>query len=327
MAVKEELAQVTLPDIEMAAERIRPLARKTRVESSRLFDEACELRAFFKCENLQRGGSFKIRGAMNFMMSLDAEDRSRGVVTFSSGNHGQAVAMAAAYLHMPATVVMPDDAPRAKIESTKAFGPKIVFYDRLKEDREHIARHIAEATEAILLPSYDHQAIIAGQGTVALELLDQEPELDAIVTPLGGGGLLSGTLIAIKALQPQIKVYGVEPESANDWRQSIELGERVQIDPPDTIADGLRTTIPGNITFPIVRSLVDGILTVSEREIKSTFRFLLTRMKLLIEPSGVVSAAAVFHEKLPDHLSSVGIILSGGNIDPDLIAAICNEKG
>jgi threonine dehydratase len=326
MAVKEKLAQITLQDVEAAAKRIRPLVRETRIDCSRFFNEACELKAFFKCENVQRGGSFKIRGAMNFLMSLTDEDRNCGVVTFSSGNHGQAVAMAAAYLHAPATIVMPYDAPRTKIDSTKAFGPKIVFYDRAHEDREQIAADIADRTGAILVPSYDHPWIIAGQGTAALELLQQKPDLDTIVTPLGGGGLLSGTLVAAKALRPQIKVYGVEPEAANDWEQSMRRGERVQIATPDTIADGLRTTTPGELTYPIVQSMIDGVVTVSEREIKSTFRFLLTRMKILTEPSGVVAAAAVFHEKLPGHLSSVGIILSGGNIDLDLIAAICSEN-
>jgi threonine dehydratase len=316
---------VGLADVIAAAERIKPLAHKTPVETSRLFDEACELRAFFKCENLQRGGSFKIRGALNFLMCLTEEEREQGVVTFSSGNHAQAVAMAAAYLHIPATIVMPTDAPKAKLESTKAYGPGIVFYDRQQENREEIAQQIASETGAVILPSYDHPWIIAGQGTAALELLNEKPDLDAILVPLGGGGLLSGTLVAAKALQPQIRVFGTEPELANDWYQSLQRGERVEIKPPATIADGLRTTVPGEVTFPIVRSMAEGVLTVSEAEIKSTMRFLLTRMKLLTEPSGAVAAAAVFHEKLPGKIHSVGIILTGGNVDLDVLARICGE--
>jgi threonine dehydratase len=325
MSVAEELTQITLRDVENAAVRVSALAHETRIETSRLFDEACEQKTFFKCENLQRGGSFKIRGATNFLMSLSPAERERGVVTFSSGNHAQAVAMAAAHLRVQATIVMPTDAPRAKLESTKAFGPKIVFFDRQREDREAIAGALSESTGAVVLPSYDHPWIVAGQGTAAFELIKQVSGLDAVLTPLGGGGLLSGTLVVLKTLRPDIKVFGVEPELADDWRQSMQRGERVQIQPPATIADGLRTTVPGRVTFPIIRSAVDGILTVSEHEIKSTLRFLLTRLKLLTEPSGVVAAAAVFHDKLPRKFTSVGVILSGGNIDLELLAAICSE--
>jgi len=322
----DQVAQtVALADVRAAAERIKPLAHKTPVETSRLFDEACELKAFFKCENLQRGGSFKIRGALNFLMCLTEEERDQGVVTYSSGNHAQAVAIAAAYLHIPATIVMPTDAPKAKLESTKAYGPGIVFYDRQRANREEIAQQIANETGAVVLPSYDHPWIIAGQGTAALELLEEKPDLDAIVVPLGGGGLLSGTLVVSKALSPNMRVFGAEPELANDWSQSLLRGERIEIAPPPTIADGLRTTVPGEVTFPIVRSMAEGVLTVSEGEIKSTMRFLLTRMKLLTEPSGAVGAATVFHEKLPGKVHSVGIILTGGNVDLDVLARICGE--
>jgi threonine dehydratase len=291
-----------------------------------LFDEESGVSTFFKCENLQRGGSFKIRGASNFIMSLSAEERSRGVVTFSSGNHAQAVAIAAAYLKIPATIVMPADAPKAKLESTRAYGPTIVFHDRHRENREEIARKIAAGSGAILLPSYDHPWIIAGQGTAVLDLLREKPEVDAIVCPLGGGGLLSGTLIAAKALHPEIRVFGVEPAVANDWYLSLKQGERVGIPSPPTIADGLRTTIPGKITFPIVRSLVEEVILVSEEEMKAAVRFVLTRMKLLTEPSGVVAAAAVLHKKLPAGIRSAGVILSGGNVDLDLLAEICGER-
>lgn len=316
---------VTFGDIEAAAERIKILARETPVLTSRLFDHAAGVRAFFKCENLQRGGAFKIRGAANFLLSLAPEERKRGVVTFSSGNHAQAVAIASAHLGVAATIVMPTDAPKAKVESTKAYGPSIVFFDRQKESREEIAARIAEETGSVVLPSYDHPWIIAGQGTAALELLRAHPDLDAMVVPLGGGGLLSGTLIAASELRPEIRVFGVEPELANDWHQSLQRGEPVEIAPPPTIADGLRTPVPGKVTFPIVQQLVESVLTVAEDEIKSTVRFLLSRMKLLAEPSGAVGAAAVLHKKLPSEIKSAGILISGGNVDFDVLAGICQE--
>ena len=315
--------EISLADIESARIRIQALAQKTPVMHSRLFDAASGMEVYFKCENLQRGGAFKIRGALNFLMSLTPAERKRGVVTYSSGNHAQAVAMAAAHLGATATIVMPTDAPKAKLASTQAYNPKIVFFDREREDREAIARRIAAETGAVILPSYDHPWIIAGQGTAALELLEEKPDLDAIVTPLGGGGLLSGTLIAAKALRPGAKVYGVEPELADDWYRSLEAGERIAIAPPATIADGLRTPIPGEITFPIVRALATGVLRVSEEEIKASVRFLLSRMKLLTEPSGAVAAAALLHNKLPANFKSVGVLLSGGNVDLDALAQIC----
>jgi threonine dehydratase len=315
--------EVALEDIKAAAGRIKALARRTPVDHSRLFDAASDTAAYFKCENLQRGGAFKIRGALNFLMSLDGAGRERGVVTFSSGNHAQAVAMAAAHLGTAATIVMPTDAPKAKLASTQAYRPKIVFFDREREDREAIAGRIARETGAVVVPSYDHPWIIAGQGTAALELLEEKPELDAIVVPLGGGGLLSGTLIAAKALRANIRIFGVEPELANDWYRSLRAGKRTAIAPPATIADGLRTPIPGEITFPIVRALAEDVILVSEEEIKATVRFLLSRMKLLTEPSGAVAAAALLHKKLPAGLKSVGVILSGGNVDLDALAQIC----
>jgi len=316
---------ITLDDVIAAADRVKALARKTPVQSSRLFNEAAGISAFFKCENLQRGGSFKIRGALNFMMSLSPAERKRGIVTFSSGNHAQAVAIAAAHLDVPATIVMPTDAPKSKLESTRAYGPTIVFFDRERENREAIAANIAGESGAVVLPSYDHPWIIAGQGTAALELLREKPDLDAIVTPLGGGGLLSGTLVAAKALRPEIRVFGIEPAVANDWYLSLERGQRIGIPPPPTLADGLRTTIPGEVTYPIVRSMAEGVILVSEDEIKSAMRFVLTRVKLLVEPSGVVGAAAVLHGKLPHGIRSVAIVLSGGNVDLDVLGRICGE--
>ncbi|MBV9404164.1 MAG: pyridoxal-phosphate dependent enzyme, partial [Acidobacteriaceae bacterium] len=240
-----------------------------------------------------------------------------------SGNHAQAVAIAAEHLNVRATIVMPTDAPRAKLESTKAYGPKIVFYDRLRDDREKIARGIAEESGAVTLPSYDHPWIIAGQGTAALEMMEDLPEVDALVTPLGGGGLLSGTLVAVKAVRPELRVFGIEPELAKDWYLSLERGEPVKIAPPETLADGLRTQVPGKVTFPIVRSMAEAVKLVSEEEIRGTIRFLLTRMKMLVEPSGAVAAAAVLNKKLPRDIRSVAILISGGNVDLDVLAEIC----
>jgi threonine dehydratase len=322
----EKSSQVNFSHVQEAAERVRELASETPVASSRLFNKASAVTGFFKCENLQRGGAFKIRGASNFLLSLDPQERQRGVVTFSSGNHAQAVAIAASHLGVAATIVMPKDAPQSKLDSTRAYGPRIVFHDRHTENRETIARRIAEETGAVVLPSYDHPWIIAGQGTATLELLGHRPDLDALVVPLGGGGLLSGALIAAKKLRPSIRVFGVEPALANDWFLSLRSGERVAIASPPTLADGLRTTIPGEITFPIIKDMADGVLLVSEEEMKATIRFLLTRMKLLVEPSGVVAAAAVLHGKLPGAFKRVGIILSGGNLDLPVLASICKEE-
>jgi threonine dehydratase len=317
------MSVVTLDGVRAAAQRIRALARETPVEHSRLFDAAVGVTSYFKCENLQRGGAFKIRGALNFLMQLTPDELGRGVVTFSSGNHAQAVAMAAAHLGVEATIVMPTDAPKSKLNSTRAYGPKIILFDRLRENREEIAGKIAQETGAVLVPSYDHPWIVEGQGTAALELLEKHSELDAIITPVGGGGLLAGTLVVAKALRPGMRVFGAEPEVANDWQLSLQAGERVGIGPPPTIADGLRTQIPGLVTFPIVRELVESVLLVSEEEIKTALRFLLTRLKLVTEPSGVVAAAAALHKKLPPEIKSAGIILSGGNIDLDVLAEIC----
>lgn len=316
--------EVTVQDIQSAAGRIQAVAKQTPVFHSRLFDAAAGgIECYFKCENLQRGGAFKIRGALNFLAALSPDDRRRGVVTYSSGNHAQAVAIAAAHFGVSATIVMPTDTPKAKMESTKAYQPKIVLFDRLKENREKIAGQIAAETNAIIVPSYDHPWIIAGQGTAALELLAEVPDLDAVFAPLGGGGLLSGTAIAAKAHNPSIRVFGAEPELASDWYQSFQAGKRIGIPPSATIADGLRTQIPGEVTFSIVRELTESILLVSEDEIKATMRFILSRLKVLTEPSGAVPAAALLHKKVPAGIRKAGIILSGGNVDFDVLAAIC----
>ncbi len=313
---------INLDDVREAHRRIRPMVRRTPVEISRGFDERAGLRAFLKCENLQRGGAFKIRGASNFLLQLDREQLRRGVVAYSSGNHAQAVALAAREIGTQATLVMPADAPRSKMEATRAFGARIVTYDRLRESREAIGESIARETGATLVPPFDHPWIIAGQGTAALELLEDAPELDALVAPLGGGGLLSGCAVAAQALRPGIRIFGAEPERANDWQLSLAAGRRVRIPSPDTIADGLRAPEPGELTFALLRDRLEGVLLVNEDEIREAMRFLLLRLKLLVEPSGAVAAAAVLCRKLPRGIRSVGVILSGGNVDLDLIRSL-----
>jgi threonine dehydratase len=313
--------QVTLDQIGRAAERIRTIAKRTPVMTSRSFDAQAGVSAFFKCENFQTGGAFKIRGASNFIFSIPKDQLARGVVAFSSGNHAQAVAIAAAAVGTPATLVMPADSPAAKMEATRARGPRIVIYNRFTEDRVAIGSRIAAETGATLVPPFDHPWIIAGQGTAALELLDQVADLDAIVVPVSGGGLIAGCAIAAKSLRPQVRVIGVEPAAANDTYLSLHAGKRVEIEPPDTIADGLRVPCPGELTFPIIQKYVEEIALVTEDEIRAAVKFLLMRLKILVEPSGAASAAAALFGKLPKGLGRVGIVLSGGNVDYDQLAS------
>jgi threonine dehydratase len=301
---------VTLAMLHEAAARIQPVARRTPVMTSRTFDAASGVSAFFKCENFQTGGAFKIRGASNMILSLD---RPKAVLAYSSGNHAQATAIAARHVGAACTIVMPADAPRSKLEATRGYGANIVTYDRFREDREPIAARLLEETRATLIPPFDHPLIVAGQGTAALELLEEAPDLDALVAPVGGGGLLSGTSVAA-ASKRAIRVFGAEPERANDTYLSFRAGRRVEVK-PDTIADGLRSPITGELTFSIMRELVEDIVLVSEEEIRAAMKFLLMRMKILVEPSGAVSAAALLFKKLPSGIGRVGVILSGGNVD------------
>jgi threonine dehydratase len=301
-------------DVRDAAVRIRPLARKTPVMTCSAFDTEAGARVFFKCENLQRGGAFKIRGASNLVLSLSKESLARGVVAYSSGNHAQATAIAAKYVGVPATIVMPEDAPQSKMEATRGYGARVVTYNRFKDSREAIAQSILKETGATLVPPFDHPMIMAGQGTAAMELLDETGPLDALIAPVGGGGLLAGCATIAKAQQPGIRVFGAEPEGANDTFLSMAAGERVSVH-PDTIADGLRAPKPGELTFPVVRQLVERIVLVSEDEIRAAVKFVLLRLKLLVEPSGAVPVAAVLFHKLPAEIHSVGVVISGGNVD------------
>jgi len=309
---------IHLADIQAAAERTREIVCRTPVFTSRTFNALARSRVFFKCENFQRGGAFKIRGAANFILSIPKDDLSRGAVAYSSGNHGQAVAIAAEERGISATIVMPADAPALKVAATRGHGARIVTYDRATEDREAIAQRIANETGATVVPPYDHPWTITGQGTAVLELLNEIPDLDALAVPIGGGGLISGSSIVAHALRPGIRIFGVEPEQGNDTLLSLRAGHRIGVPLPETIADGLRASKPGALTFPIVQKHVEDIVLVSDSEIRDAMNFLLTRMKILVEPSGAASAAAVMRGKLPSGIPKIGVILSGGNTDLDI---------
>ena len=287
--------------------------------TSRSLDERAGRACFVKCENLQTTGSFKIRGAMNFARSLPETERGRGLVAFSSGNHGQAVAMAARVMGVAATIIMPRDAPQSKLQATRDRGATVITYDRFTEDREAIGRRVAGETGAALAPPFDHPWTIAGQGTLALELLEDVPGLDTLVVCVGGGGMVSGCSLIAKEMAPGIRVYGVEPELANDTFLSLQAGHRVKVDASGTIADGLRSPMPGELTFAIMQRNLSGVLTVSEAEILEAMRFLLGRMKLLAEPSGAVCVAAALAGKLPAESRRVGLVISGGNVDLEIL--------
>jgi threo-3-hydroxy-L-aspartate ammonia-lyase len=302
-------------DVRAAAQRIEGQAHKTPVITSRTVDEEFGARVFFKCENLQRMGAFKFRGAFSALSRFDARQRKAGVVAFSSGNHAQAIALSARILGIPATIVMPHDAPAAKVAATKCYGGQVVSYDRYTEDREQIGRELAERHGLTLVPPYDHPDVIAGQGTAAKELFEEVGELDAFFVCLGGGGLLAGSALATRALSPRCKLYGVEPEAGNDGQRSFRSGTIVHIDTPRTIADGAQTQHLGNLTFPIIRRDVDDILTVSDAQLVERMAFAFTRMKLVIEPTGCLGFAAALAMKEQLKGQRVGILVSGGNVD------------
>jgi threonine dehydratase len=318
---------IGIEEIRAAAARLKGRIHRTPVITSRSFDELCGFSVFFKCENLQRAGAFKIRGALNKLLTLTDEERRRGVVGFSSGNHAQGVALAARLTGASAVILMPTDAPALKLAATRGYGAEVVFYDRQTEDREARAKDLVAKTGRVLVPPYDDPAIMAGQGTAALELMEDVPDLDALLTPMGGGGLMAGCSTVAKALRPSMKIYGVEADTANDTYLSFKKGERVSIAPPPTIADGIRNLSPGVLTFPINKQNLSDVLLVSDREIVEAVRFLLLRGKLLVEPTGAVSAAALLAGKLPmPRGSRIGVVLSGGNVDPALLAEILTAK-
>jgi len=320
---------VTFADVQAARERIRLRVHRTPVLTSGMVDERVGAQVFFKCEIFQRVGAFKARGAFSRMTLLTDEEMSRGVVAFSSGNHAQAVALAARELGVRATIVMPKDAPALKITATRGYGAEVILYDRLGgESREEAARKVVEEQGAVLVPPFDDDAVIAGQGTLALELLEEVPDLDVLVTPCSGGGLLSGCAIAAKGLRPEIRVWGVEPEAGDDVKRSFEQGRVVSVPLPATIADALQTTAPAERTFAIIRELVEGILTASDDEMRRAMAFLASRMKLVVEPGGSIAFAALLHGKVPEAEGrKVGIVLSGGNVDPDRFGALISGLG
>jgi threonine dehydratase len=305
---------IRFADIEAARERLRGVAHRTPVLTSRSADARTGARLFFKCENLQRTGAFKFRGAYNALAQFSPEQRARGVVAFSSGNHAQAIALAAQLLGIPATIVMPQDAPPIKIEATRGYGAEIVFYDRYREDREAIGRALAAERGLTLIPPFDHPHVMAGQGTAAAELIEDVGALDALVVCVGGGGLISGCAVAAKHLAPGCRVIGVEPEAGNDVQLSLAAGRIVHIDVPATIADGAQTQHAGQLTFPVIQALVAEIVTVPDAALVRAMRFFAERMKLVVEPTGALAAAAVF-ERLSLAGRRVGVIVSGGNLD------------
>lgn len=317
---------LTLDLIREAAARIDGHIHRTPVVTSRSFNERAGCEVFFKCENLQRAGAFKIRGATNKILSLTPDEKRRGVAAFSSGNHAQAVALASREAGVSAVIAMPDDAPKAKVAGTRSYGAEIVFYDRQNQDREAVAVEIAQRDGRVLVPPYDDHMILAGQGTCGLEFLLEVPALDCLLAPCSGGGLFAGVSVAAKALKPDIRCFPVEPDTADDTRQSFLKGERVSIPPPPTIADGLRVQSPGSLTFPVLQQTAEDVLTVSDGEIIETIKFLLFRMKLLVEPSGAAAAAAMLMRKLPGDAKRVGVIVSGGNIDADLLSQLLIQK-
>jgi threonine dehydratase len=305
-----------LPDFDQvrrAGERLIGLAHQTPVLTSATADARAGARLYFKCENFQRTGSFKFRGAANAIACLAPETRRRGVIAFSSGNHAQAVARAAAIAGIPVCIVMPSDAPAAKTAATRGYGAEIVHYDRYTEDREAIAREIAAARGMALIPPFDHADVIAGQGTAAMELFGAVGELDRLFVPVGGGGLLAGSLLSAAALSPGCAVYGVEPEAGDDVRQSLHRGMRVKIPVPRSIADGALTTLVGEIPFAIMQRHRPGILTASDDSLLNAMRFFAERMKMVVEPTGCLGAAACFASPGHGTVSRIGIILSGGN--------------
>ncbi|MGO4330454.1 threo-3-hydroxy-L-aspartate ammonia-lyase [Cupriavidus sp. 2TAF22] len=309
-----ELA-ISYDDVVEAHRRLEGVAHRTPVMTSAFADAQSGAQLFFKCENFQRMGAFKFRGGYNAIAQFTPAQRKAGVIAFSSGNHAQAIAMSARLFGVRAVIVMPQDAPAIKIAATRGYGGEVVLYDRYTEDREAIGRRLAEEQGLTLIPPYDHPHVMAGQGTAAKELFEQAGPLDVLITPLGGGGLLSGCAVAARALNPGCQVIGVEPEAGNDAQRSLRSGKIVHIDTPDTLADGAQTQHLGNLTFPVLRSLVDDVVTVSDAELVEAMAFFAGRMKMVVEPTGCLAAAAVFARRLDVSGKRVGIVISGGNVD------------
>lgn len=310
-----ELILPTYQDVEAAARRIAGFAHKTPVLTSTTANKEFGGELFFKCENFQRMGAFKFRGAFNALSLLSPEQKKAGVIAFSSGNHAQGIALAAQLLHIPATILMPNDAPAVKVAATQGYGATVIRFDRYKEDREVLCQQLAAQQGLTIIPPYDHPDIISGQGTAAKELIEEVGELDALFVCLGGGGLLSGCAIATRELSPNCQIYGVEPLAGNDAQQSFRRGEIVHIDTPKTIADGAQTQHLGNYTFAVIKNKVDDIFTVTDEQLIDRMKFYAERMKIIVEPTGCLSYAAALAHKEQFQGKRVGIIVSGGNVD------------
>jgi threonine dehydratase len=318
---------ICFDDIVQAHERITGVAHRTPVLTSSTANGMTGAQIFFKCENFQRSGAFKFRGAYNAIAQFNAEQRARGVVTFSSGNHAQGIALSARMLGVKAVIVMPIDAPPIKIAATRGYGAEVVLYDRYTEDREAIGRQLAQERGLTLIPPYDHPHVMAGQGTLVKELIEEVGELDALLVPLGGGGLLSGCATAAKAMLPKCQVFGVEPKAGNDGQQSFQSGQIVHIETPDTIADGAQTQHLGNYTFPVIQQRVDDILTVDDNALVDAMKFFAGRMKIMVEPTGCLGAAALFSRQIDLQGKKVGVVISGGNVDLMRFASLLNGAG
>ena len=318
---------ITFDDVWQAAQRLQGQAHRTPVLRSRSADERTDASVFFKCENLQRMGAFKFRGAYNALSQFSPQQKRAGAIAFSSGNHAQAVALSARLLGMPSVIVMPQDAPQSKLDATRAYQQgmprsEVVLFDRYTEDREALCRRLADERGMTMIPPYDHPHVMAGQGTAALELIEDAGPLDVLLVCVGGGGLISGCAVAAKHLLPEVAVYGVEPEAGNDTQLSLQRGEIVRIDTPRTIADGAQTQSSGLLTFPVIQALVQGVLTVSDAQLVETMRFFATRMKLVVEPTGCLAAAAVLQGAIDLRGRRVGVIVSGGNVDLQRFGAL-----
>lgn len=315
---------ISVDDVRAAAARIAPYIHETPLLSCRALSDACDCELRLKGEHLQRSGSFKIRGALNRLLCLTPAERARGVVAFSSGNHAQGVALAARLLNMQAAIVMPSDAPQVKLDATHGYGAEVILYDRVREDREAIARSICESRGATLVPPFDDPLVMAGQGTIGLEILERWPELEVALIPIGGGGLISGIATVLKAHRPSIRVIGVEPEEADDARQSVISGSIVRIPQPNTIADGVATQAVGRYTFPILRNLVDNIVTVPESEILPALLRIMMRAKQVVEPTGALATAAALSGRLAPEIGGRNVVslLCGGNLDPRVLGPL-----
>ncbi|MES3023580.1 MAG: threo-3-hydroxy-L-aspartate ammonia-lyase [Pseudomonadota bacterium] len=310
-----DMNRLQYSEVEKAAERLHGVAHRTPVLTSRTADQSAGAQLFFKCENFQRMGAFKFRGAYNALAKFSDDERRAGVLTYSSGNHAQAIALSASLLGMGSTIIMPHDAPALKVAATKGYGGEVISYDRYTEDREEIGRRLARERGMTLIPPYDHPDVICGQGTAAKELIEEVGPLDVLLVCLGGGGLLAGSALAAAALSPSCKVIGVEPEAGDDGRQSLRSGAVVHIAVPDTIADGAKVTHLGEHNFAVIKRHVDDIVTVSDAQLVATMRFFAERMKMVVEPTGCLAAAAALHRVLPLDGKRVGILISGGNVD------------